>query len=405
MVFLDPHKMLDPDLSNYRNREQAFIKHGLLRKYLPELAYRIGKKWDSIVYVDGFAGPWETRDPEYSDSSFGVAYETLRKAQLGMKERWKRQLAVQMILVERRKRAFLRLNQYAAQRTQPELIVKAISGKFIDSIPLINNQIKEVGKNPFRFVLLDPKGWADIPMQILGPFLRGRSCEVLITLMTRDIVRFLGEDNRAESYHSLFGRTEVLEILRKIPEGPERVERAVREYCRSLRKLCNFEYVSSAVILEPAKEQVRYFLVYASNHPRGVEVFKTAENKVSRIQDDLRHEIKLEGQTELFAVDETASPLVRQLHRRYSERARKKVIEELLAKEPGVETPYSQLFCEGMAFPLVSPDDLVQWLKELEPAIEIKLDGKRRQKPSATRNDRVVVLNRNLLLSKYSRGN
>lgn len=396
--------MPDSDLLNYRNREQAFIKHSLLRKYLPELAYKIGTKWDSLIYVDGFAGPWETRGPEYSDSSFGVAYETLRKAQLGLRDHWKRDVAVTMILVERRKKAFSRLSQYAAQKNQPELVVKAIPGRFIDTIPLIANEIKQTAKNPFRFILLDPKGWADIPMQTLSPFLRGRSCEVLITLMTRDIIRFLGEDTRAESYNSLFGRTEVLEILRNIPEAPERVERAVREYCRSLRKLCNFEYVSSAVILEPTREQIRYFLVYASNHPRGVEVFKAAENKVSKIQDDLRHEIKLEGQTELFASNETASPLVRRLHRQYSDRARNKVIKKLLANDSSVGTPYSQLFCEGMAFPLVSPDDLVQWLHDLEPAIELRLNGKRRRKPSATQNDLVIVLDRNLLMSKYSRG-
>jgi three-Cys-motif partner protein len=393
--------MPDSDLSNYKNREQAFIKHSLLQKYLPELAYRIATKWDSLVYVDGFAGPWETRDPEYGDSSFGVAFETLRKAQFGLKDRWKRNLALQLILVEERNKAFGRLNEYANKKNQPGLTVRAIPGKFIDNISRIDHQIKETGRNPFRFVLLDPKGWADIPMQTLGPFLRGRSCEVLINLMTRHIVRFLGADNRAESYNSLFGRNEVLEILREIPEGPKRVERAVREYSRSLRKLCKFEYVSSAVILEPTKEQVKYFLVYASNHPRGVEVFKAAENKVSKIQDDLRYEIKLEGQTELFAPEETASPLVLRLHRQYSERARSKVIEKLLTKDLGVETPYSELFCEGMAFPLVSPSDLVQWLKELEPAIQIKLDGERRQKPSPTENDRVIVLNRNSLLSQY----
>lgn len=395
--------MLDSDLLNYKNREQAFIKHSLLRKYLPELAYRIGTKWDSFVYVDGFAGPWGTRDPEYSDSSFGVAYETIRKAQLGLKDRWKRNLAVQMILVEQRDKAFVRLNQYATKKNQSGFVVKAIPGTFIDNIPIINDEIRKTARNPFRFVLLDPKGWADIPMQTLGPFLRERSCEVLINLMTRHIVRFLGEENRADSYNKLFGRNEVLGILRNIPEGPERVERAVTEYCHSLRTLCKFEYVSAAVILEPNKEQVKYFLVYASNHPRGVEVFKTAENKVSKIQDDLRHDIKLEGQTELFAPSETASPLVRRLHERYSKLARDVVIEKLLVQKPGVETPYSLLFCEGMAFPLVSPEDLIQCLKELEPAIEIKLDGIRRQRPSPTKNDRVVVINRNLLLAKQSK--
>jgi hypothetical protein len=42
------------DLANYLQREQAYIKHCLLEQYLPELIYRVGKKWDSIIYIDGF---------------------------------------------------------------------------------------------------------------------------------------------------------------------------------------------------------------------------------------------------------------------------------------------------------------------------------------------------------------
>ena len=37
--------------------------------------------------------------------------------------------------------------------------------------------------------------------------------------------------------------------------------------------------------MEPDQEAVRYYLVYATNHPRGVEVFKAAENRAAKIQD------------------------------------------------------------------------------------------------------------------------
>ena len=49
------------DFSNYEGREQAYVKHCLLEEYLPELAYRVGRTWDSLVYVDAFAGPWQTK--------------------------------------------------------------------------------------------------------------------------------------------------------------------------------------------------------------------------------------------------------------------------------------------------------------------------------------------------------
>jgi len=395
--------MPEIDLSNYQNREQAYVKHSLLRSYLPDLIYKISTTWDALIFVDGFAGPWQTRDPEFSDSSFSVALQILRKCQEGLKAKG-RDFGVGLIVVEDEPESYERLEQFATARTELRCPVHPIRGKFIKRIPRINQLIQQTARNTFRFILLDPTGWADIPMGELKSFVKGRSSEVLINLMTKHIVRFLDEGNRAESYRKLFGRDGVLDELRKIPKE-ERADVAVREYCRSLKQLCAFEYVSSAVILEPTREQIKYFLVYASNHPRGVEVFKAAENKVSKIQDDLRHQIELRGQTELFDAMETASPLVRRLHRQYSDQARRKVIEKLLAEPLGAEISYASVFCEGMAFPLVTPNDLVEWLRALEPNIQIRLDGERRRKPSATRLDRVVVLNREYLLSELSRGN
>ena len=41
------------DLTNYRGREHAYIKHYLLAKYLPRLWYKTGSKWDPLVFIDG----------------------------------------------------------------------------------------------------------------------------------------------------------------------------------------------------------------------------------------------------------------------------------------------------------------------------------------------------------------
>ena len=66
MVFRRPILafMHEVDLSAYEGREQAYIKHCLLEEYLPEWGYKVGSQWDSLVYVDGFAGPWETTMPK-----------------------------------------------------------------------------------------------------------------------------------------------------------------------------------------------------------------------------------------------------------------------------------------------------------------------------------------------------
>ena len=387
------------NLTNYAEREQAYIKHCLLEEYLPDWAYKVGSKWDELVYIDGFAGPWQTTNIDYADASFGVAIQALRQCQAGLRVRG-RHLKIESILVDQDKKAFDELKKFAELQRDPDFAVYALHGQFVDMIGPIENLIKDNNQNAFRFIFLDPKGWADIPMKELRPFLRSRSCEVLINLMTRHIIRFLDEPDRAQSYNNLFGRGRVLETLRSSVKRNEpshaRAEHAVREYGLSLRLLCGFKYVSSAVILEPDKESIRYFLVYATNHSKGIEVFKNAEMKAARIQDEVRYDKRVRKTQQpdlLFGDAPPSSRISSQLRQFYSEKARTRMLQVLSSMRPGSKVHYSTLFCEAMAFPLVTPDDLFGWLSNLEPSIKLDLEGSsRRQKFLPLKEDWILVI-------------
>jgi three-Cys-motif partner protein len=388
------------DLAAYKGREQAYVKHYLLEKYLTPLVYKVGSKWDSVVYIDAFSGPWKTKTQDYADSSFAVAIDTLREARDGLKERG-RNLQMQCILVEENKQAFAALKQFAAKHTAPGFAVCALCGEFVDQILEIARLIDRRAPNPFKFVFLDPKGWADIPMRKMQQFLKGRSGEVLINLMTRHIIRFLEEEDRAESYNNLFGRKEVLDLLKSIPrENNERAEHAVREYCRSLKQLCGFKYVSSAVLLEPDEESVKYYLVYATNDFHGIDVFKAAERAAARIQDEIRYTARHTPteQTEMFLNDGSRqSRLANRLYSRYRAMVRVKVIEMLLENRSKRGVAYTELYCEAMSFPLVGPNDLVACIRELEPNVRLVLGSDKRKKPSPGDDDRVIVFDRSAL--------
>lgn len=366
------------------------------------MAYRIGRTWDSLTYVDGFAGPWKTKDPAHADSSFAIAIDTLRQAQLGLRDVHVRDLHVTCVLVEQNNDAFAELERFAAGETSSDFEVHALHGEFINTIPAIDQIAKRGAKDPFKFVLLDPTGWADIPMDKLQPLIGNRPCEVLINLMTRHIIRFLEQPDRENSFRGLFARPGVVEVLRDTPPD-QRVERAVQEYSLSLKQLCNFKYISSAVIMEPEQEAVRYYLVYASNHPRGVEVFKAAENQAAKIQDNVRRESRVRkggGQLEFPSADgPPKSRLVSELLQRYTENARDDVLKILRENASAGSVAYADLFCEAMAFPLVTPNDLVEWLRALEPNIEIRLAGApSRKKPKPSEDYSVVVINPKALL-------
>ncbi len=307
-----------------------------------------------------------------------------------------RDLHVTCVLVEQNNGAYAELKKFASDETSSDFEVHALHGEFINTIPAIEQIAKRGGKDPFKFVLLDPTGWAQVPMDKLKSFLHGRSSEVLVTLMVRDINRFLGQEDRAESYRGLFGRPGVIEKLRNTPQA-ERAEQAVLEYSQSLKELCRFKYVSAAVILEPDKESVRYFLVYATKHHRGIEVFKAAEIRAAKIQDDLRHQSHIQKTGQPALMFDPTPPKSRKalaLQSQYAERARNRVVAVLAADRSREGVEYKELFCEAMFFPLVTPNDLVGWLRALEPNIRIDLGGvPSRRKPKASEDYRVVVIN------------
>ena len=280
------------DLASYKKREQEFVKHSLLREYLPELGFKVGSAWEALAYIDGFAGPWGSTRPDLSDSSFAVALQALRACRDGLASRG-RNLRIQSLFVEKEPVPFSKLDAFAKAHNVPGFAVKAYHGEFAGTVDQLRTELRSLGSRAFRFIFLDPTGWKDIPMDAIQKLADGRSCEVLINLMTKHIKRFIHEDTRADSYRRLFGREGVLDLLQQTPPD-EQNDRAVREYCKSLQQLCGFKHVSQAVILEPGKDEIRYFLVYATNHHRGVEVFKEAEIAAAEMQAWVRHEVEVE---------------------------------------------------------------------------------------------------------------
>jgi len=73
-------------LADYAGREQSYVKHVFLERYLEALIFKTASVYNHIVYVDGFAGPWQSANERFEDTSFGIALNALRRA----KETWKR---------------------------------------------------------------------------------------------------------------------------------------------------------------------------------------------------------------------------------------------------------------------------------------------------------------------------
>jgi hypothetical protein len=51
----------------YRGREQTYLKHFFLERYLERVTYNIGSFANEFVDVDGFSGPWMSGDDPEAD--------------------------------------------------------------------------------------------------------------------------------------------------------------------------------------------------------------------------------------------------------------------------------------------------------------------------------------------------
>ena len=113
--------------SNYDGREHAYIKHYLLERYLSGWGPKIGSKWDPLVFIDGFAGPWGAKDAEFNDASFGIALRAMNEAVavLGNLGRTTHGIC---IFVEKEAAPFARLEAFTKEHSTDAVRARALKG-------------------------------------------------------------------------------------------------------------------------------------------------------------------------------------------------------------------------------------------------------------------------------------
>ena len=293
-------------LSDYTGREQSYVKHIFLESYLEALIHKTASAYLHIVYVDGFAGPWQSASERFEDTSFGIALNALRRAKGSWKEK-RPDLRMSAFLVERDLSAYQQLVRVPAR--YPELKVETYNDDFLTVLPKI---LRHIPSDAFTFFLIDPKGWR-IPLRELQALLARQHSEVIFNFMFDFI-------NRAASIKDVAVATGLDEL---IPFGDWRsklgkVERSghstpderkailVEAFGQSLKQLGNYDYVAETTVLRPLKDRPLYCLFYATRHPKGIEVFRHSqvaalrEESKTRATNKIKHASTATGQGELF---------------------------------------------------------------------------------------------------------
>lgn len=341
-----------PSLDDYVDREQAYVKHIFIERYLEALFHKTGSTYNHIVYVDGFAGPWQSADENFDDTSFGIALSALRKAKVSLKARG-RDVKMTALLVEKNAEAYARLSTVPKHFT--DISIKTYPADFRAIIPQL---MQDILREAFAFFLIDPKGWR-IPLEQLRPMLSRPRSEVVFNFMFEFINRAasMTEAVTINGLNEFMPGSNWQKRLRDAEKewagsgliGDDRKDVLVGAFRDSLKQIGQYAYTAEVTVLRPMKDRPLYCLVYGSRHETGFEVFRDCQMAALKAQAELRAQGNIKasaaksGQSELFesmldlAPDKSAAWIAQE-----KERATE-MVRKITPKAPGHMT-YRQLW-------------------------------------------------------------
>jgi three-Cys-motif partner protein len=321
----------------YEGREATAVKHAILRRYLQKLAYKVGSWCPTLNYVEGFAGPWNARTDDLSDTSPHIAIAELRSARDGLAKVKIYGRRMRCLFCEKDAQAAQSLRDSLDRYNNLEAIV--IEGEFLPHIDDIRLFTRDpVARDPrFTFLFVDPTGWTKYDPELMVPLLRDGNTEVLVNFMTKDIIRFVNHPSEGtrETFDRLFGpgnRGRAWDGLR----GYEREEAIVAAFCARLGRLGNLKHVVSAIVLYPTKARTYFHLIHGTRSDDGLRTFRQAERDSLREHVELREiarqreRVKRTHQAELLPASEMGTHSHLELLRdRYRNRARAGLVSTL----------------------------------------------------------------------------
>lgn len=350
-------------IAPYEDREQTAVKHQVLTRYLSAFVPIVGSWASDIAYIDGLAGPWESVDANLRDTSFARAIEVLRSTRTVLAGRGKSP-NMRCLFIDRDPVAFSQLKQYCDKVSDIE-----VNPQNWDFTTHIDDVVRFAKRQPksFPFVFIDPTGWELLQIDLIAPILSMNPGEVLITLMTSWITRFLSDQTKG--FHRLLG-ADLPRILQL--EGEDQEEEIVRAYANSVRNAGKFQYVCTLPVLKPDQDAFHYFMIYGTRHPRGVEVFKETEKNVipfmheTRAQAQQRRRYEQSGQSSMFsAATQYREKKFTRFQLKNLELARCQLRRILESWE---QILFDDAWATVMQYPAVSESDLHEWLCEWKSA-------------------------------------
>lgn len=266
-----------PDSTVWDLEPHTAAKHELLEEYLKRWIPILASAHGAIVYVDGFAGPGEYSKME--PGSPVVALTTAASHKLAPKGE------MRFVFIERDRRRADHLKEVLARRFPSGSIPAnwrwwVLEARFEDQLNGLIKDRQSAGRPPAPiFAFVDPFGYTGFPMRLLRQFLEMPRCEVLVTLMTEPMARFLEDSTKHAALTETFGGDRWRRCL-SLPAS-ERGDGLLAAYVEELRAGAAERFTRTFEMRDKSGRPI-YHLVFATNHPLGLKQMKEAMFAVDR---------------------------------------------------------------------------------------------------------------------------
>ncbi|UWU12799.1 three-Cys-motif partner protein TcmP [Rhizobium sullae] len=372
----------------YHHREQTEAKHFILRKYLQTLAFKtLHGGWSTLAYIDGFSGPWQSKTPDHSDSSFMIAIEVLKDAQAKVRASGKKP-RVKCLFIEENAASFAQLHPVVTAHHDPanDFFVETFNGKFENTLP----QIRRTISNAFALTFIDPTGWTGYEFNKVRPVFEHAPGEVLLNFMFDFVNRFTASSDpkTLASFEGILGPNWKARLNPLVP----REEALMGLFNEQFWKAGKFAHVLSTPI-EKISDRTHFHIVYGTRSPEGLAAYRDVEYAALKDHGMRRaaaREVIREsktGQTDLFGAEGAASLAEDSMETQIAS-IKVQAKDWLRQQLPSCPKPFSDIWPPMLDNFMLRKTDARDICVELGKAGEIKetwrMNGSRRRKPDDT---------------------
>jgi len=353
----------DPTI--WKAEPHTIAKVQILQYYLFTWFSLIGRSrlGAALLYVDGFAGPGK-----YTNHATGSPIAALRAAKEAKSNagaQWRAGSIRQIFIEENRKRSS-HLEEHLRPFTGTEGIeFEVFNGTFVEGL----THVREKWPDHFRkslplFVFIDPFGATGAPFSAVAEILASPCSEVLINLDADGVARIFQAGATAKSQQVLdgvFGSDSWHTEIDWSASFSQQCRQVLALYKTRLKSLHNVRFVFPFE-MRSSTGYLNYYLVFASQHPTGLEKMKEAMKRLDQDGTYSFSDARV-GQSQLFRFDRPDEWAL-QLHKYYSGRT----LEYTPLRDYALnETPF------------VNPKGMLKYLESNEGITVQSRDPKRRK--------------------------